>query len=340
MVILDDDAIEFRFPDHDPDACFSLDLQRTLRIPDTDRDYPLPAGLGRFPLRHVEDFASNLPVATVERGGVMLPMWQSEALWLNFKTRSCVDAFPVAIKIAAGKINAITGEDWRPGLHRNPQDYCVCPDQPWLDGFCVAPGIVRQFVAMPLGSGYTAEEQITGEAVWGGLQVSVTPLTPTAWRRWRKNEERRIAFWADSAAMRCSDSLVPMGFAAGGRMRQSIDEDPFALDDWDQGATQRIFVSVFDSLSWQRITGERPPQKAPSATLYAKVGLPWFEYYADRKKPVEGGTKLRALRSLAAMMRAKTGTHLPDSEDVDVGSPLKLGPKPGRGRPVRPGMVE
>ena len=33
--------------------------------------------------------------------------------------------------------------------------------------------MIRQFVAMPLGAGYTAEEQITGEAEHGGLQIVV-----------------------------------------------------------------------------------------------------------------------------------------------------------------------
>ena len=35
---------------------FSLVFQRTLRIPDDGRDYPLPPGLGRFPLRHIDDY--------------------------------------------------------------------------------------------------------------------------------------------------------------------------------------------------------------------------------------------------------------------------------------------
>jgi hypothetical protein len=56
----------------------------------------------------------------------------------------------------------VTGEPYRPGLHREPQDFAVIPEQPWLDGFCVSRGVIRQFVAMPLGAGYTAEEQITG----------------------------------------------------------------------------------------------------------------------------------------------------------------------------------
>ncbi|MYB97986.1 MAG: hypothetical protein F4123_09440 [Gemmatimonadetes bacterium] len=52
----------------------------------------------------------------------------------------------------------------------DPQNYLVVPDQPWLDGYCVERGIIRQFVAMPLGEGYTAEERLTGAAKHGGLQ--------------------------------------------------------------------------------------------------------------------------------------------------------------------------
>lgn len=58
--------------------------------------------------------------------------------------------YPFAMKTASGKINAITGEEWQSGLNRQPQDYLVLPEQPWLDGFAVEKGIIRQFVAMPL----------------------------------------------------------------------------------------------------------------------------------------------------------------------------------------------
>ena len=76
----------------------------------------------------------------------------------------------VALRVAAGKIDAVTGKEWSPGLHKRPQDYLLIPEQPWLDGYCVEEGVIRQFVAMPLGAGYTAEEQLTGEAEHGGLQ--------------------------------------------------------------------------------------------------------------------------------------------------------------------------
>jgi hypothetical protein len=39
----------------------------------------------------------------------------------------------------------------------------VSPEQPWLDGFAIEKGVIRQFVAMPLGDGYSVEEQVTGD---------------------------------------------------------------------------------------------------------------------------------------------------------------------------------
>ena len=89
--------------------------------------------------------------------------------------RRCSDDYPCAIKIAAGKINAVSGKPWKPELEASERDYIVVPEQPWLDGFCIAKDAIRQFVAMPLGAGYSVEEQVTGKAEHGGLQMIVYP---------------------------------------------------------------------------------------------------------------------------------------------------------------------
>ena len=103
----------------------------------------------------------------------MLPMYQAEAMWMSFSGGS----YPVAVKIAAGKINAVNGEDWQAGLRQGSrQNYAVVPGQPWLDGFAVERGVIRQFVAMPLGGGHSVEEQLTGRAEHGGVQFQVYPL--------------------------------------------------------------------------------------------------------------------------------------------------------------------
>ncbi len=73
MIELKHDELSFRFPDVHPDARLSLNVQRTLRIPDDGRDYPLPPGLGAFPLRHVDDYANRLPELWKKHGGVYSP---------------------------------------------------------------------------------------------------------------------------------------------------------------------------------------------------------------------------------------------------------------------------
>ncbi len=41
---------------------FSVSFQRTLRIPDDGREYPLPPGSGAFPLHRVEEYVAKLGV--------------------------------------------------------------------------------------------------------------------------------------------------------------------------------------------------------------------------------------------------------------------------------------
>ena len=138
---------------------FRVSFQRTLRIPEDGKIYPLPPGLGRFPIRRVEDFADRVPESWRAHGGVFVPMYQREALWLGFQG---ADWRPNAVKIGIGMINAISGHPWNQSLSRGTEDYLVVPDQPWLDGINAGEGVIRQFVAMPLGMGYTVEGQITG----------------------------------------------------------------------------------------------------------------------------------------------------------------------------------
>ena len=51
------------------------------------------------------------------------------------------------------------------------QDCLALPRQPWLDGIS-EPGVVRQFVAMPLGQ---VEEQIAGQVKIGSIHIDVFP---------------------------------------------------------------------------------------------------------------------------------------------------------------------
>lgn len=102
-------------------------------------------------------------------------------MWMSFRTN-----YPYtrrfAIKIYLGGVNGISGEPMIPNMATylrrtnkaaRKQDYVVVPPQPWLDGVAVSPGLVKQFVAMPFGSGYSVEKQVTGEERVGGMQFEV-----------------------------------------------------------------------------------------------------------------------------------------------------------------------
>ncbi|KAL4766664.1 uncharacterized protein BDW70DRAFT_155322 [Aspergillus foveolatus] len=153
------------------DDRLELIFHRTLRMPDDDKIHPLPASRGYFPLYNVEAFASQLPERIRKRGGIFFPMWQREALWIEFNHRGGNTHY--AIRVNVGHINAVSGLDIYEVSDK--QDYLVVPGQQWFDGISVSPGVVRQFVAMPLGSGYTVEGQVCGKEKFGGIQIEVIP---------------------------------------------------------------------------------------------------------------------------------------------------------------------
>ena len=312
MITLEHDRLEFRFPEVHKDARCAIGFQRTLRIPDDGLEYPLPPGMGGFPLRHLDDYARRVPDAWLRRGGVLMPMHQAEAMWISFES----GAYPFAVKIATGKTCALTGDGWMNHLNTDPQDYAVLPEQPWLDGYCVAKGIVRQFVAMPLGQGYTVEEQLTGEAEHGGLQLIVYPM---------KAERYEALMSEHDSIARCygplpsaSEPESAMGLAPGGRMRQEIYEDEFGLDAWDQRHASRCFVTIANSVQWMSLTGERPPTEPPTASAYTSAGLPWFDYFGGDLTALAETEKLRGIASVAEMGAANGESPLPANESVDV----------------------
>ncbi|MDY6792647.1 MAG: hypothetical protein SWH54_15405 [Thermodesulfobacteriota bacterium] len=332
MIELINDTLNFSFPEVHPNAQFAIDFQRTLRIPDDGNDYPLPPGLGRFPLKHVDDFGPTVPPLWVEHGGVMLPMYQSEALWLSFNSDYLSEhdtSYPFAIKVATGKINAVTGENWSEWLQQKPQDYMVSSEQPWLDGYCVEKGFIRQFIAMPLGSGYSAEEQITGEAEHGGIQLVIYPMKRKVFERrfpQRKFDEMEETLFDTTAVCRAVAPMASgeMGLAPGGRMRQEIYDDPFDLNDWDMDHKSRCFVHIANSLIWRTITGETPPTVPFTSKEYTKFGLPWFDYYSDNSTAIPGAEKLNGLTSVAEMGKKKGDVPLPENESVTPEHIVKL----------------
>ncbi|MEV6380262.1 GyrI-like domain-containing protein [Streptomyces sp. NPDC051773] len=159
---------------------------RTLRLPEQGT-HQLPPGLGDFPIRRVEDYPHTTSAEMRARGGVMLPVYLREAMWLHFGGST----EPAALQVGVGKVCAVSGKPWTGALAREPQNYVVLPRQPWLDGINSGKGTVRQFVAVPLGLGATVEGQVTGEEVFGGVQLQSFPLNEKQLAVWREEEQLR-----------------------------------------------------------------------------------------------------------------------------------------------------
>ncbi|KAH8647072.1 hypothetical protein BGZ60DRAFT_570501 [Tricladium varicosporioides] len=192
---------------------FDIGFMRTIRVPDNGKIHNLPPGLGRFPLFNVSSFKDRLPDEMVNKGGIFLPIYQREAMWILF---SCKERTRYVIRAFVGGVNAISGEPLAGDMTSmlkslnsvvdKKQDYLVVPKQHWLDGIATAPGVVKQFVATPmlspakqearrvqrhemeragLGSstskqtdfehGASVELQVTGYDRTGGLQLAIIP---------------------------------------------------------------------------------------------------------------------------------------------------------------------
>ena len=318
MIYLEDDCLEIRFPELHRNAGVSINFQRTLRLPDDGETHHLPPGLGKFPLRHIEDFDLGNRNELKKRGGLIMPMFQADALWMYFDAlrETGDEKYPIAIKIGTGKVCAVSGENWSSNLNRDPQDYVVVPEQPWIDGYNVSKGTVRQFVAAPLGQGYTAEEQLTGKASVGGIQIQAFPMKREHYDR--INQKVEMSYYA-CAFDGGGSAYKPVGLAPGGAMRQEIFDDPHNLEVWDLRKSERCFVNIANADQWMGITGEEPPISPFTAHEYTKRGLPWYEYYSGDKVAIDGAKRLGKLKSVRHVKPNQGGNFWED--DLPVMNP-------------------
>jgi hypothetical protein len=325
-------------------------FHRTLRIPDDGRRYPLPPSLGHFPVCRVEDYADRVPASWLEHGGVFLPMYQREAMWLSFD--SARSWRPQALKVAVGMVNAVSGEPWSQQIDEE-QDYLVCPPQPWLDGIKSEDGIIRQFVAMPLGMGYTVEGQLTGEERFGGSQlIAFDPKDGVFTEQPEHFGVRRLMVGqsidhdepfvgetpeTDSYGLlpaplgksvlrqgrpnrrRLASAGAEMGLGAGGRMEQQVYPDPYGAQTWDTERFGRVYVHIVNSQLFEDITGRQPPASPISAQTYAEHGYPWFDLYDEHLGDVPASDILASVKSVSELDSDKG--FQPQQDDTTVAIP-------------------
>jgi hypothetical protein len=248
--------------------------------------------------------------------------------------------YPFAVKIAAGKINVLTGAAWKDDLDPHVQDWVVADGKRRIDGFCVGKGTVRQFAAMPLGFGCSAEEQLTGAGIFGGVQIAVYPMRREAFlRRFpalpEKNDQGMevVSDFGETPMSPVSDRprrIWPvlerrtgrdpgMGLCPGGLVRQHVYSDPFDREDWDMENKNRCFTHIADSRFWKTITGQVLRHGPISAKEGQRAWVPWFEPVSGHPGVLFGSEAISGLKS-HGMMNSSENTERPAMFLKKIGS--------------------
>jgi hypothetical protein len=264
VIELNHDQLSFSFPEVHPDARLRIEFQRTLRIPDSERELPFLPGLGRFPIFPVGELVAQGRAPWLDSVEAMLPMYQSEAMWLSFQpSYSVVHAtfYPFAVKILAGRRDALTGRSWSNALHRNPQDYLVLREQSWLAGYSSGQGTAHQFVAVPFGNQQGNQKSAARTDYTGRLEIEVYPLRRSVFER--HFAVNRWASLLDSASVR------PLPHTDGEPESHAIASDSFDHRDWDREAKLGYSLHLANSLQWCAMTGSPPPSAPLSARMAA-----------------------------------------------------------------------
>lgn len=251
----------------------------------------------------------RIPEEWRKHGGVFIPMYQKEALWINFYGDH---SDPKAVKIAVGKVNAINGKPWDQSLKKGVDDYIVIPDQPWLDGINAGNGYVKQFVAMPLGEGYTVEGQVTGKEEFGGIQIIVYEnKLPEIKIRERFNRSGYRGGRGGRSRSR-SRERDEIGLSAGGKMKQKIYKDTRQFSIWDQNNFARVYVHIVNSNMFKQITGKNPPPTPIDAKTYTQHGFPWYDLYDEHKVAIPKSDILSKVKTMNEIQNEKYAFPIKD----------------------------
>lgn len=292
---------------------FKVSFQRTLRIPDDGKVYPLPPTLGLFPVKRVSDYRDNLP-KNWHGEAVFMPMYQREAMWLAFEAPSWK---PCVVKVGLGGINALTGGTWVKHLNAEPQDYLVCPEQPWLDGVKTTKGAVRQFVAMPLGEGYSLEGQLTGVEESGGIQLLVYDPMPGIFPD--EAPPAPAIDYRDTLSFQAAPGME-MGLGAGGQIQQKVYPDQYGLETWDQSTYGELSIFVLNSALYLQVTGEEPPPTPIDAQTYSRYGFPWFNLYDEEFGDLSATDEIAAIKSISEIDADRGLLGASEDETVEIDS--------------------
>ncbi|MGB9624263.1 MAG: hypothetical protein ACPMAQ_05315, partial [Phycisphaerae bacterium] len=235
----------------------------------------VPPGLDVYPLFMVRDYAERVPPSWRDRGGAFIPIFAREALWISFSGRWWK---PNAVRVGVDGVNAVTGRPLADELARDPQDYIVVPDQPWLEAYRASDGSVRQFATELPSDAPAASPSAGGDH---SILIELAVFEPAPGRFADTPPKQR--FYPEDASCAPVQAGNPCEIAVGpnGKMAQRLCPDTYGVDAWDPATTAKFCVRLVSPRAFREITGAEPPPSPISADDYTAFGLPWLKAYAD-----------------------------------------------------------
>jgi len=109
-----------------------------------------------------------------------------------------------------------------------------------------------------------------------------------------------------------------MGIGAGGKIKQKVNKDTYGPDFWDQNCFGRVFVHIVDSMEYEQITGEKPPNTPVTAKAYSDNKFPWFDLYEERIVHVAPSDTLSNVKTVKEIDQGKRLEPQQDDNTVTI----------------------
>ena len=172
---------------------------------------------------------------------------------------------------------------------------------------------------MPLGGGYTVEEQITGKAEFGGMQMIVHAPKEGEFHEPEPEPQPEFGIMMQEKKGGYNpvmESSAEMGLGAGGKMQQKIYPDEYGVDVWDTENFGEIYVHIVNSEMFQQITDLEPPATAISAETYTERGYPWFQLYDEYMPDIDASKALAQVKTVDEVGQGKADVTVGDDSVV------------------------
>jgi hypothetical protein len=79
-----------------------------------------------------------------------------------------------------------------------------------------------------------------------------------------------------------------MSLAAGGKIKQTINADPYPPSQWDTSSSIFFNVQLLNAEAFMAVTGRAPPDEPIPAATYAKHNMPFYDIWNEELTGIKG----------------------------------------------------